>query len=290
MLKLPPPFNNCRRRIQQIAAMPKVRAYTALLLACFAVANVSSVALAGHDGTPLCGTDPTGHEDHCYARREKNYTDQNVQSVIAIPSDGFDPCVPHLCSNCPNFSAMSIWIAGVGLNYTPWVEIGIIKHDNGSNTFAPDIYSYCGNCSTVPAGKEMQGLGAKYTGSEWLQLTYSPGAQCWRWFVNGERKRSVCNSAGMNYGKHVRIGGEATNWSVDIGHAVLDGVQVFAGGQWAPFPPDNISRRFHYYNPSTGRTRYISKVAKATRGVGKMTTALSDHHYYHKTDACGETP
>src|SRR3972149_5553199 len=66
-------------------------------------------------------------------------------------SERTDPCVPPECPNPPctpggQFSSMALWLAMQGANVAPWVEIGVIKHDDGNNTGPLVWYGYCGKC------------------------------------------------------------------------------------------------------------------------------------------------
>ena len=100
---------------------------------------------------PLCGRDPTYQGDHCYARRWQKADDDLVVAGVGSLSERTDPCVPPECPNPPctpggQFSSMAMWLAMQGANVAPWVEIGVIKHDDGNNTGPLVWYGYCGKC------------------------------------------------------------------------------------------------------------------------------------------------
>ena len=250
---------------------------------------------------PLCGRDPTYQGDHCYARRWQKADDDLVVAGVGSLSERTDPCVPPECPNPPctpggQFSSMAMWLAMQGANVAPWVEIGVIKHDDGNNTGPLVWYGYCGKCglsqdeSWAPWGNWLPASAGDH-----FSLFYTTTGHCWYWFVNGLPRWRVCDVS-FKPAKHIRVGGETTGWDTDMGVVHFFGLQTYYNNSYHKFVPTeyptNTGTAKHYQG------RYRSYYWPFSRnlgnghdeGFGAEVWTWSDHHVDHTPDACGDTP
>lgn len=260
------------------------------------LASLPQPVRAGHGGLAQC---PTGNE-HCLARAQMFPGDDRVVGIIATLSNPGRPCAQASCGNaqgengCGGFSAMPIWIPATrsGHGSTDVVpEIGVVRFDSPDGGLTPHVYSYCNNCDQSD-GWQLHDIA--YGGMK-IMLWYEPSSDEWAWYLiyGGEIKhlRSARN-IGMAGGSRVDVGGETTDWHYDMGVAVYKDIAVNVASSisnlnnrsWIAFVP-NPGGFLGFYPPGDeGRGRYFNA------SIQSKVFVMSDHHYSHSTDACGDTP
>lgn len=238
-----------------------------------------SAVFANHPSTMLCGRDPDRQTDHCYAQRiqEPNSSASGFVAIMGQLGALMNPCVPP--ASTIDFSAVAFWAQGTTVTeVTPWVEFGIVKHDNGANNEPLRYYTFCGNC-----GDKWQLMDVVPQQDDYFQIAYA--GDCWHFFVNAVWKaQRACGVANMKKATKIRIGGETTHWDVDMGPQEFKRllVQQEVNGipdVWRHFQPiDTAYIRWQYGN------RYFSLFDDAS--IGSRVMPFDRHFYFGQPSAC----
>jgi hypothetical protein len=211
-----------------------------------------------------------------------------------------------------HFSASPVWISSsIPDEPRAFVEIGIMKQDNGDNSGTPFIYTFCGNCykGDRPDGTGEGGNSWPDPPSGWRQLRKWRTPQDedyfvvdhrgtgqyakWRIFLNDQLlDEIVASRAGKS--DRIRVGGETTQNTADMGVQYVFDVQVMEDGPpyvWDMFTPENTDRsKWEYAWDGAARGRYASFYGCFYGYQGASVAVVSDVHYHHLGDACGGSP
>lgn len=268
-----------------------------LLILAASTSPASAIVMAGHELSSQCpGGSP--HEN-CLARAQYfPPSDYGIRGITAwiVGSPGA-PCVMSQCDNevgCGTFTAAPLWIPktrnGHG-NDDVVPEIGIMRFDSSDGGTKWYVYVYCGHCDGVP--NEIQLFDENPGPGTGLQIWYEPSNDEWVWLVikNGVSKRlRTYASIGMGMGGRADAGGESTNWAHDMGvtryglpQTVIAPVNNASSWSWDKFPQRGL---VGFYPP--GDAQHGGRYLNSTIASGLW--VMSDHHYSHHEDACGNTP
>lgn len=190
-----------------------------------------------------------------------------------------DPCVPGTLAP-GHFSATAVWMRGTHTDGLPrpWVEFGIMKDNNLTNSAPLTYYAFCGNC---PDRIRYFGTPKQDDMFMWYYTPNTiPGHDCWHLFVGSSWVVAFCGISLMKSASEVKVGGEATHWDIDIGPQEFKRLYVLRGnGPWEVFAPsDTAYIRSRYVN------RHFDKFD--TRPEGGLVDVFSRHFLFDEASAC----
>lgn len=165
-----------------------------------------------------------------------------------------------------------------------------MRFDSPDGGLTPRVYSYCNECG-LSSGWQLHDIA--YIGMR-LLIWYDTTKNEWGWFLQHggvwKHLRSAPNI--MAGGSRVDIGGETTEWAHDMGVSVYKSISVnvatstsnLDNRSWINFVPNSGGFRGFYPPGDEGKGRYFNL------SVPSEVWVMSDHHYSHGEDACGDTP